>query len=42
VKFINATEREKMFFIIDSISLTKPQAGIVHLQIHLEALLKEA
>jgi type IV pilus assembly protein PilO len=41
VKFINAAEREKMFFIIDTISLTKQQAGIVHLQIKIEALLKE-
>jgi type IV pilus assembly protein PilO len=42
VKFINATERERMFFIIDGVSLTKQQAGIVHLQIKIEAFLKEA
>ncbi len=42
VKFVNAAEREKTFFIIDGVSLTKQQQGIVHLQIKIEAFLKEA
>lgn len=41
VKFINATEREKTFFVVDGISLTQQQGGIVQLQIHIEAFLKE-
>ncbi len=42
VKFINAAEREKMFFIIDGVSLTQQKGGIVQLKIKIEALLKEA
>lgn len=42
VKFINATEREQMFFLIDGISLTQQQGGIVQLQIRIEAFLKDA
>lgn len=42
VKFINATEREKMFFLIDGISLAQQQGSIVQLQIRIEAFLKDA
>ena len=42
VKFINATEREKIFMVIDSVSLTQQQAGVVQLQISVEACRKEA
>jgi Tfp pilus assembly protein PilO len=42
VKFINALEREKAFFLIDSITLSPQQSGIVQLQLRIEALLKEA
>jgi Tfp pilus assembly protein PilO len=40
VKFINGLEREKMFFVIDSVSLTQQQAGIVQLQIRIDVLMK--
>ena len=40
VKFINGLEREKMFFVIDSISLTQQHAGIVQLQIGIDVLIK--
>jgi Tfp pilus assembly protein PilO len=40
VKFINGLEREKMFFVIDSVSLTQQQAGIVQLQIGIDVLMK--
>lgn len=42
VKFINATEREKMFMVIDGVSLTQQQGGMVQLQIRIEAFRKEA
>jgi hypothetical protein len=42
VKFINATERESMFFVIDGISLTQQQGSTVQLQIRIEAFRKEA
>jgi hypothetical protein len=42
VKFINATEREKMFLVIDGVSLTQQQGGTVQLQIRIEAFRKEA
>jgi hypothetical protein len=41
VKFINATEREKMFFVIDYVSLTQQQGSTVQLQIKIEAFRKE-
>jgi type IV pilus assembly protein PilO len=40
VKFINALEREKMFFIIDGVTLSGQQGGIVRLQLRLETYLK--
>jgi type IV pilus assembly protein PilO len=42
VKFINALERDKMFFIIDSVALSEQQGGNVKLQVKLEAYLKSA
>jgi type IV pilus assembly protein PilO len=36
VKFINALEREQMFFIVDSIDLAEEQGGTVRLQLRLE------
>ncbi len=40
VRFINAAEREKMFFIVDSVSLSQQQGGTVQLQVRVETLLK--
>jgi len=40
VKFINALERDRMFFIVDSISLTEQQGGTVKLQLKMETYLK--
>ena len=40
VKFINAIERAKLFFIIDSVSLGEQQAGAVRLAVTLETYLK--
>ncbi|MBZ5567805.1 MAG: hypothetical protein LAN64_08135 [Acidobacteriia bacterium] len=40
VKFINAIERDKVFFIIDSVSLGEQQAGQVRLAVSLETYLK--
>lgn len=40
LKFINALERDKMFFIIDSVSLGEQQGGAVRLEIALEAYLR--
>lgn len=40
VKFINALERDKMFFIIDGVTLSGQQGGIVRLQLRLETYLK--
>jgi Tfp pilus assembly protein PilO len=42
VKFINATERESMFFVVDGVSLTQQQGSTVQLQIRIEAFRKEA
>lgn len=42
VKFINALERDKMFFILDSVALSEQQGGNVKLQMKLEAYLKSA
>jgi hypothetical protein len=42
VKFINATEREKMFFVIGDVSLNQQQGSTVQLQITIEAFRKEA
>ncbi len=40
VKFINAAERDKMFFIIDSVGLSEQQGGRVRLGVTLETYLK--
>jgi type IV pilus assembly protein PilO len=40
VKFINAVERDKMFFIINNVSLTEQQGGSVGLGVTLETYLK--
>ena len=40
VRFINALERDKMFFIIDSVTLGGQQNGPVKLQMKLETYLK--
>ena len=42
VKFINAAERDKMFFIIDKVSLAEQQGGQVRLTVRLETYLKSA
>jgi Tfp pilus assembly protein PilO len=42
IKFINATEREPMFFLIGNISLTQQQGSTVQLQIRIEAFRKES
>lgn len=42
VKFVNALERDRAFFLIDSIALSPQQSGIVQLQLRIEVLLKEA
>lgn len=39
-RFINAVERDKLFFIIDSISLGEEQSGGVLLQIQMEAYVR--
>jgi hypothetical protein len=41
VKFINATEREKIFFVVDGVSLTEQQGTSVQLQIRIETFLNE-
>jgi Tfp pilus assembly protein PilO len=40
VKFINTVERDKMFFLIDGVSLGEQQAGAVNLQIQIETYLR--
>lgn len=40
VKFINALERDQMFFIINNVSLTEQQGGSVGLGVSLETYLK--
>jgi len=40
VRFINALERDPLFFIIDSVQLGGEQAGVVKLQMKLETYLK--
>ncbi|MBV9087689.1 MAG: hypothetical protein JOY79_09410 [Acidobacteriaceae bacterium] len=40
VKFINALERDKLFWIIDSVTLGEQQAGKVRLNMRLETYLK--
>jgi type IV pilus assembly protein PilO len=40
VKFINALERDQMFFLVNSVSLGGEQGGAVRLQLKLETYLK--
>ena len=40
VRFINALERDQMFFLVDSVSLGGEQGGVVKLQLKLETYLK--
>jgi len=40
VRFINALERERLFFIVDGIQLAGEQSGTVRLQIKLETYLR--
>jgi type IV pilus assembly protein PilO len=40
VRFINALERDPLFFIIDSVELGGEQAGVVRLQLKLETYQK--
>lgn len=40
VRFINALERDKMFFLVNSVALTEQQGGVVRLQVKLETYLK--
>jgi Tfp pilus assembly protein PilO len=42
VKFINALERDRMFFIIDGVSLAQTQGGMVHLNVQIETYMKSA
>jgi hypothetical protein len=41
-RFINAMEQDKFVFIIDQISLTSQESGVISLQIKFETFLKEA
>jgi len=40
VKFLNALERDRMFFVIDEVTLNQQQGGVVRLQLKLETYLK--
>ncbi len=42
MKFINAMERSKMFFVIDSVDLGGTESGKVRLDIHFETYLRSA
>ena len=39
-KFINALERDRMFFVIDEVTLNEQQGGFVRLQLKLQTYLK--
>lgn len=41
VKFINALERDNMFFLVDSVALGEQQAGTVTLHLRLETYVRE-
>ncbi len=41
VKFINALERDKTFFIVDSVNLAEQQGGTVRLELKIETYLKQ-
>jgi len=40
VQFINSLERDKMFFLIDSVTLTGQQSGTVNLRLRLKTYLR--
>ncbi len=40
VRFINSLERDKMFFLVDSVQLGGEQSGVVRLQMKMETYLK--
>jgi type IV pilus assembly protein PilO len=40
VQFINSLERDKMFFLIDTVTLTGQQSGTVNLRLHLKTYLR--
>ena len=42
VRFINAMERDKIFFIIDSVGLSEQSGGAVKLQVRMETYLRSA
>ncbi|HZQ92659.1 MAG TPA: hypothetical protein VFA60_12755 [Terriglobales bacterium] len=42
VKFINALERDRMFFIVDSVALAEQQGGAVRLELKLESYVRSA
>jgi type IV pilus assembly protein PilO len=42
VKFINQLERDKMFFIVDRVTLNEQQGGGVRLELRLETYLRQA
>src|SRR5580765_2418059 len=41
-RFINAMEQDKLVFVIDQISLTSQESGIISLQIKVQTFLKES
>ena len=41
VKFVNALERDKLFFIVDNVTLAEQQAGNVRLDLRLETYLRQ-
>ncbi|HEX4605284.1 MAG TPA: hypothetical protein VH724_14885 [Candidatus Angelobacter sp.] len=41
-KFINAMEQDKLVFVIDQISLTSQESGVISLQIKFQTFLKES
>jgi Tfp pilus assembly protein PilO len=40
VRFINSLERDRMFFMVDSLTLAQEQGGMVRLQVRLETYLR--
>jgi type IV pilus assembly protein PilO len=42
VKFINALERDRLFFIVDRVNLAEQQGGNVRLELHLETYLRRS
>lgn len=42
IKFINAVERDRIFFIVDRVSLAEQQGGHVRLELHLETYLRRS